>query len=420
MSKKSKYGITVDIGTSNIIIHLVRLADSIVVNQFFLKNPQRKFGSDVVTRIKRAQESAEIRLSLVHEVRNAVNRGISGVLSEQGLGPSSVSDVVIVGNTVMHHLFFDLSTDSLLIAPYVTDNKSSSLTPAADVGLDSIPKATVYSPPIVESFVGPDALAVLIASSFLDRNATCMTIDVGTNTEVSIITPRGIWIASAASGPAFEGMAIQCGMDGEMGAIKGVSLDKTTFEPILSIIDDTQPIGICGTGAISLLASLLNAGLLLPRGSFNRDVKSPWASFDSDIAYFLLAPGDSSSTRKDIILSQPDVRIQQSKAAIRATIESVLKESDSTADDIGELFLTGMFGSDLQIEDAYRIGLLPPFSNTQITQSRNGAIRGADLFLDRNNRHKVEKLVQETHYIELMDKDEFDEYFVKFLPFPSK
>ncbi len=421
MSIRNNYGVTVDIGTTNIVLHLVRLRDRRVVNQYVTKNPQMTYGLDIISRIKIAQEQKSVRDILVSSIRDVINRAIGGMATEQNIRPDAISDVVIVGNTVMHHLFFDKPIDSLLNPPYSIDYKESITISSVDVGLDVIQKATVYSPPIVESFVGPDSIAVLFASSFLEKKARCMTIDVGTNTEVSVIAPQGIWIASAASGPAFEGMAIQCGIGGEIGAIKAVSINPKTYEPTLSIIDDSQPRGICGTGAISALAELLDVGLLLPRGSFNRDVKSRWTSFDSDIAYYVLARGGYTSTRKDIVLSQPDVRLlQQSKAAIRAAIDFVLQESGTTSDDISNVFLTGVFGSDLRLQDAYKIGMFPPFSNAEVTQSRNGAIHGADILLEHDARDKVTWIVQQLHYIELMDNDDFNSLFVKALAFPSR
>ncbi len=421
MYHRRKYGVTVDIGTTNIVIHLVRLDDYHLVNQFLIKNPQLAYGLDIISRIKLAQELDGVREKLVHDIRVTINRSIDGMMKEKGIPPNTVSEVVIVGNTVMHHLFFDLPTDSLLIPPYVTDNRQSKIVPATIVGLDAIPNANVYSPPVVGSFIGPDAIAVLLASSFLDNKQRCMTIDIGTNTEVSIITQQGIWIASAASGPAFEGMAIQCGMGGERGAIKAVSINPQTFKPTLSIIDDTQPRGICGTGAVSLLASLLETGILLPRGSFNQEMQSEWTSFDSDIAHFVLDTGGRSIGRDDIILSQPDVRLlQQSKAAIRAVIDLLLQQSCTTPDNIDRIFLTGAFGSDLQLEDAYRIGLFPSFTNAKITQSRNGAIHGADLLLMLEHREKVEQLVKELQYVELMENDEFNELFTRSFEFPSR
>lgn len=421
MSKRKKYGITIDIGTTNIIIHLVRCSDNALVNQLLLKNPQVEYGADVISRIRSARKNKDAQRKLVLQIRNSIRKGIAGILEETRIKPITVSDVVIVGNTVMHHFFFDLPTDSLTVAPYTAVEKDSILKSASEVDLDILPNADVYSPPVIESFIGPDAIAVLFASGYLREQTRSMTIDVGTNTEVSVITPEGIWIASAASGPAFEGMAIECGMSGEIGAIESVRINPETYEPSLSIIDNNQSRGICGTGVISLIAALLESGLLLPRGSFNHAIQSQWTSFDSVPAYYIVAPQTSSSTGKEIILTQPDLRmLQQSKAAVRAATDLVLRKSVSNSDEINNLFLTGIFGSGLLVDDAYRIGMLPRFTNASVTQSRNGAIQGADMLLSAENRETAERISQQINYIELMDNEEFNQLFVESLPFSSK
>ena len=421
MSKRSSYGVSVDIGTTNIVFHLVRLSDKRVVNQFLAKNPQTEYGSDIISRIKNARKISDVREKLILEVRAAINRGIEGILEGYGVNPSVVTDIVIVGNTVMHHLFFDLPTESLLEPPYSSDSKNEIIVFAKEVGFDTLSNAVVYSPPIVESFIGPDAIAVILASSFLNKKEKCLVIDVGTNTEVSVITSTGIWITSAASGPAFEGMAIQCGMDGEKGAINAVSLDTIANRFILSTIGNLRPRGICGTGAISLLTTLLDAGILLPRGSFNRSMVTDLVATDSGLVYCLLAQGSITATGEDIVLTQPDVRmLQQSKAAIRAAIDIVLDESGTTYDEITEIFLTGAFGSDLRMEDVSRIGMFPTFPDATVIQLQNGAVLGADMLLDENVRGQISDLLQKINYIPLMNNSKFDELFVASLAFSSK
>lgn len=421
MSKRNKYGLSVDIGTTNITFHLVRYRDKALINQLVLKNPQSEYGFDVLSRIRAARKSKAIRDRLVSMVRKTIERGIAGLLEESKIKPNKIADVAIVGNTVMHHFFFDLPTDSLISPPYLTPMKESILKPASELGLRIPSEAEVYSPPIVESFIGSDAIAVLFASGYLGTKEKSMVIDVGTNTEVSVITPEGIWIASAASGPAFEGMTIEHGMSGETGAIESVSIDPDTLKPTISILGDTQPRGICGTGAISLIASLTKTNLLLPRGSFNREKKSQWTSFDSNPAYYIVAPRSVTLTGNDIILTQLDIRLlQQSKAAIRAAIELLLVESESTPDEISNLFLTGIFGSNISIDDACNIGLLPYFSNVSLEQSRNGAIQGADLLLHNEYRVNLESIVQQINFVQLMDNEEFNKLFVESLPFFSK
>lgn len=421
MSTNGKYGFAVDIGTTNITINLIDLYDNSIHGRIILRNPQYPFGADIISRISFSTKDPANQKILVDMIRDAVKMGIGGILQENELDPSSVSDVSIVGNTVMHHLFFDLTLESLLRPPFKATNKESILIDSTEVGLGFLQHAYCYSPPVVESFIGPDAIAVLIASDFLDKNEIRMTIDVGTNTEISLITPHGIWIASAASGPAFEGMATECGLAGEIGAISKVKIDKKTHRPSLTVIGDGRPRGICGTGAVSVMSSLLDSDLLLPRGSLNRDIKTKFLILETNVAKYILAYGTTTETGEDIFIGQIDLRmLQQSKAAIRGAIEIVMKRAGYAAEDITELLLTGVFGSDLDIADAYRIGMFPNFERAIVNQVRNSAVEGAALLLNEKNRERVEKLADELNYIELTEEDEFKKLYIEFLPFPSK
>jgi len=421
MSTECRYGIAVDIGTTNITINLANLLDNSIKGRHVLRNPQIPHGLDIISRVNHATKKPANQKILVELIRQAVKMGIKDILKKHGVKSADVSEVSIVGNTVMHHLFFDLSLESLKRPPYKATNKESLLVDCTEVGLGFLEHAHCYSPPIVESFIGPDAIAVLIASHFLDDKGIKLAIDVGTNTEVSLVTPSGIWIASGASGPAFEGMAIECGLPGEFGAISKVNIEPKTYRPILSVIGDVKPKGICGTGAVSVIASLLDTNLFYSRGSLDREAKTKWLSVKGTILKYILAFGDETATGEDIFIAQTDLRmLQQSKAAIRGVIELVLRRAGYLAEQVETVLLTGVFGSDLEIEDAYRIGMFPNFSKAVIQQERNGAVEGASLLLSEEYRARVDKLIDSLNYIELTEEEEFWKLYLEFLPYPSR
>ncbi len=421
MTAQGKYAFAIDIGTTNITLNLIALEDGSILDQSIIQNPQIQYGTDILRRLRFATKSSDNQKQLVIMTRNAIKSACDRLVDEQDVDSSNVNEFIVVGNTVMHHLFFDLSLESLLRPPYKASHKESIQIQASVIGFDSYQNAQCYSPPIIESFIGPDAIAVLMKSGFYNAPDTRLVIDVGTNTEISLINPEGIWVASAASGPAFEGWSIECGLGGERGAIESVRIDSQTYEPSLKIIGNGNPRGICGTGAISVMAALLESGLLLPRGSFNREIESKWLSSESNIIKYKLTSGKIGPNSRDIFITQPDIRmLQQSKAAIRAAIEILLLKSNSHTQDITNIYLTGIFGTGLNIEDAYRIGMFPYFQNARIHQDRNGAAKGAGMLLFKENRDKVDELMKRLHYIELTEEDTFRELFVASIPFPSK
>jgi uncharacterized 2Fe-2S/4Fe-4S cluster protein (DUF4445 family) len=283
----SRCGISVDIGTTNITLHLTDLETSNLIQETSFQNPQRAYGEEIISRIDfaRVPENATVLTNLV---RQSVDDGVSGLLQESGCDREDVDSIVIVGNTVMHHLFFGLDTASLLIPPYRAEYKDSILIPTTEVGLFLHDDARCYSPPLVESFIGADAVAMMLASGFTQTESGLVSIDVGTNTEIAAVNNGEVWIASAASGPAFEGMSIECGTAGDVGAVSKVRIDSNDYRPIYETIGGQKATGICGTGVISCIASMLDTGVLHPLGSFNRKMSSPWLVTDETIAHYIL------------------------------------------------------------------------------------------------------------------------------------
>ena len=413
-----RFGISIDIGTTNITFHLTNLANERVLKEVIIRNPQREYGEEVISRIDFAR-TPENALVLTDLVRQSVNGGISQLLQETECERAEVDSVVVVGNTVMHHLFFGLSTNSLLVPPYHAEQKDSILTKTPNVDLQLHDDCICYSPPVIESFIGTDAVAMMLTSGFMDSDSKLVSIDVGTNTEIAVLKEGEIWIASAASGPAFEGMSIDCGIPGDEGAISRVFIDPTNFRPNYEVIGSGKPKGICGTGVISAIAAMLDAEILLARGSFNRSLSTPWLVKDEAIIHYILAPATESATNSSIILTQPDIRmIQQSKASIRAALGMVLHHAGMDLGDIETLFLTGVFGTGLVLTEANRIGLLPEMVNADVKQVLGGASIGADLLHKPEYRELAEQLVSKTNYVDLNDNPEFKRRFTENLPFP--
>ncbi|MFW9794152.1 MAG: ASKHA domain-containing protein [Candidatus Thorarchaeota archaeon] len=417
MEYSESLGISVDIGTTNITLHLVDMQSLQVLKEIHITNPQREFGEEIISRMDLAKDH-ESAQKLTSVVRRSIDNAIQ-ILTGDRIG--SVTSITIVGNTAMHHLFFDLPTDSLLKPPYEAENKDAILTNAIDVGLQLDAKVSCYSPPIIESYVGSDAIAMMITSGFPDSQENIVSVDVGTNTEIALLVNGNMWVASAASGPAFEGMSIQCGMPGDLGAIYSIEIQGLELQPMYRVIGDGKPSGLCGTGAVSAIAGMLDTGILLPRGSFDRTLTSPLLVLDSHIVHYILVPGHETATGSSIVITQPDVRmLQQSKAAIRGAFELLLDHAKVTSADIEQLNLTGVFGSDLSLNDAVRIGLFPELPSAELRQIVGGAVKGADLLHRDSYRQIAEQIAAEVTHVNLTDNPDFKAKFAQYLKFPSR
>ena len=72
-----------------------------------------------------------------------------------------------------------------------------------------------------------------------------------------------ILACSTAAGPAFEGAQISSGMRGATGAIDHVTFGE---ELTYTVIDDVEPLGICGSALLDTVAGLVECGLMEDTG----------------------------------------------------------------------------------------------------------------------------------------------------------
>ena len=212
------YGIALDIGTTTLATYLIDLESGKVSSTISRENPQTKYGNNVISRIEFARKGQDI---LVREIRTAVNELIASLTE-----PGKVCELVVVGNPVMRDLFFGYSVESLGKSPYEPLSVAPVSKTAKELGLEANPEARVYGLPLIGSFVGADALAVVLATEMYKSGSDkiCMAIDVGTNTEIVLGNKDRLVATSAAAGPAFEGAGIACGIGGVSEAIKEVKI----------------------------------------------------------------------------------------------------------------------------------------------------------------------------------------------------
>src|SRR2546428_8922511 len=86
-----------------------------------------------------------------------------------------------------------------------------------------------------------------------------MPVNIGRRGEVMRVAGGRLWACSAPAGPALEGAQIRHGMRGALGAIDRVTVDDDIH---VHTIGEADPLGICGSGLIDLLAGLLDTGVI--------------------------------------------------------------------------------------------------------------------------------------------------------------
>ncbi len=394
------HGLAIDVGTTTVVVRLVDLESGAVLATQAFENPQCFAGSDIMARIAYTSDDDEARLR--HTLIAYVNQAILALPCE----PTTLYEVVVVGNSTMRDLFFGLDVGSLGQSPYrsLTEHElvalrrvTTSLSePARELGLVTHPEARAYALPLIGGHVGADAAAGILAIDAANEDRLVALMDIGTNTEILVGHRRRMLAASCPAGPAFEGGTLSCGMAAFPGAIESVRLDGPGTTPHCLVIGGGPPQGICGSGLVDALGELLRTGRMNALGRIGMD------RFVLDAA-------------ADVYLSEADIaRLAQAKAAQAAGWTLIMKAYGATFADIERLYLAGGFASHLDLDSALRIGLIPQVPTDLIRQVGNAAIEGATLALrSLTLRRSLESFVRSIEHVELETDEGFFDAFVE-------
>ena len=424
-------GLAADMGSTKLAIYLVDLASGVTLAKTGVMNPQIAYGEDVVSRIAFANRSEENRILLQTRLAETFNQVIAELCQQAGNGsavytPAQIVDAVIVGNTAMHHFFTALPVNQLGTSPYVPAVSEPLDVPAAALGLNLAPGAAVHFPANIAGYVGGDHTACLLAAQSFPPDHNLMLIDIGTNTEISLVLGRlrpvesdhaPIYSCSCASGPAFEGAHIRDGMRAAPGAIERVRIRAGV--PHVLTIGEQPAVGICGSGILEAIAELVDSGTVDNRGVLRRDapgvrLSDPASSPGSGKAEYLLVPAEQTGHGRDVVITRKDIHeIQLAKGAIRAGIEVLLSHAGISADAVDTWVIAGAFGTYLDLKAAQRIGMFPSQPLERFHQVGNAAGVGAkQMLLSRAARHLSRQIIQRSTYIELTVQPEFTDVYV--------
>ncbi|MBF8270247.1 MAG: ferredoxin (4Fe-4S iron-sulfur cluster binding protein) [Gammaproteobacteria bacterium] len=411
-------GLAIDVGTTNIGAWLVDLRNGRTLKTMGFENPQSPHGADVITRLGYARKSPVALQKIQNLVMDSLNEAATTLTGAYSLKPEQIADVVIAGNTAMHHLLIGLPVTYLAVVPFIPAVSGAVDIKARDLGLRVMPGAYVHLLPNIAGFVGGDHTAVLLAIDSSQEQHTVVVLDIGTNTEISLIHQGKLASVSCSSGPAFEGGHIRCGMRSAPGAIEKVKIRGNEVE--LQTIDNQPPIGICGSGVLDMVAELHLAGIITLTGKMNDGhprVRRPEGKRDLEFVLVDEAEGAGDA----IVFTQSDVRsVQLAKGAIRAAIQVLLEDAEITEAQLHQVTIAGAFGSYIDIGSSIAIGMLPDLPQERYAQIGNAAGIGAKLALvSHSHRSEAEAIANRCNYIELAGSKRFNKLFMQSMCFPK-
>jgi uncharacterized 2Fe-2S/4Fe-4S cluster protein (DUF4445 family) len=382
----TEYFLIADMGTTNLVV-------SSGIETVRIKNPQTRYGSDIVSRIyyslKNGPEALQSALLkglldgfrlLYEKSRNSTAQ--AGSSKQPFIFP--VQNIVLTGNTVMMHFLTGLETSGMAAFPFTPvsffdyECIVSQIFPALDFSLWSSifsPETRVYLPPCIDSFTGADLVCASAGCGLYGsysasaeentglndiKDSSRLLIDIGTNTEILLVHKGNYFACSTAAGPAFEGGSIKSSLRGS-----------------------------------ELLHSL---GLMLDQGQM-------------DTTGMLL--------QDKTLLCQSDVRqLQLAKAAMCAAVETLLHEASVSSSAIYEVFLCGAFGTNIVSSDIVKTGLLNTDLAQKITVKESAVIEGS-LILAKSKeiRRLTACQAKATKVIQLADNSFFAKEYIECMNF---
>lgn len=426
-------GLALDIGTTTVALYLCDLATGDVIAGGSITNPQVLFGADIMSRIAySAAHPGEGVKRMQRELIRSVNALIDAIVTGKGYSRQQIVDMTVVGNTVMHHVFLGMAPDRLGLWPFEPSVKESIDIKAGELGILINPSSYVHVLPVEAGFVGADNVGVLISEEPYKGKELRLIIDIGTNGEVVVGNRDRLLSSSCATGPAFEGAQISCGMRAMSGAIEKVRIDPDTLEVDYKVVGrkgwaqglsmgELQPSGICGSGIIDVVAQLFEAGVIGANGAFSRKVNTPrLRKGRSGMTEFVVAWQHETLMGKDIVFTQKDVRqVQLAKAALHGGCRVLM--SRLNVDAMHRIVIAGAFGMHIDKKSALTIGLFPWCEPENIIMVGNAAGHGAYVALvDRSKREEAELIARRIIHIELAMEESFQGEFMSALEIPYK
>ena len=419
-------GAAIDIGSTTLAIYIYDLKNAKLVYESSAMNPQIRFGEDLMSRVSYVMMNKGGDKKLTTAVRTKITEMLHEACEYLEIEWGKLLEVVLVGNPIMHHIFFGISPVELGQAPFTLSIRSWLDVDAKDLGFDLYPKTRLSFLPLIAGHVGADTAAAYLSQMETMHSETTLLVDIGTNAEIMLAKGGRVYATSSPTGPAFEGAEISSGVRATYGAIERVRIDKNTLavrykvigcdawsdEPDFELVQ-MKAIGICGSGIIEAIVAFAEAGIIDQSGLFVESIAPELFSKNGNTTRFLLVEqGD-----KSIYVEQVDIRsIQLAKAALSAGVSILMDYLECTEFD--KVLLAGAFGAHLDARYVALLDIIPTSTAEKIISVGNAAGIGASAaLLDINKRKIIIDAVDKVVKIETATEPKFQEYFVDAMKF---
>lgn len=422
-SEEPLWGAAIDIGTTTVTLWLVDLVSGEVKAQVAEYNGQIARGEDVISRIIYQNKNGgreHLRDLVLGTINSLLEQACRRVKAEPPVTPMDIVKATVVGNSIMIHLLLGISAENIRLMPFITTVNHVPTLTAGETGINIHPDGTVDCLPGVASYVGADITAGVLFTGMEKSEQITLFMDVGTNGEIVLGSREWLVTDACSAGPAFEGAGVGHGMRATRGAIEEVWINVETLEPTLRVIGGVNPLGICGSGLISLLAEMFLSGVIDKGGNLNATLQNARIRQGEHGWEYVIAWGTETGHGREIVITHVDIdNLLRAKAAIYAGFSVLAHSVGIPLDWVEKVLIGGSFGKYINVEKAITIGLLPDLPWERFQFLGNTAIQGAYLaLLNRQARAHVKEIAERMTYIELSADNSFYDEFMSALFLP--
>ncbi len=413
------FAIAVDVGTTTVFGQVLDLHTGKILAEHGEFNSQISYGEDIISRIIFTEKGDGLEV-LHGKILETINKILEKIIKKAKIGKDEVTTITLAGNATMIQLLLKIDPKYIRRDPYVPASIVYPPFHASEIGISLADHTIALIYPGVSSYVGGDIIAGVMASGIYRSNELTLYMDIGTNAEIVIGHKDWMVCTAASAGPAFEGGGVKFGMRAAKGAIEDFAIDPATLEPMIITVENKKAKGICGSGLITLVAKLLETGVIDSRGKFNQSLDTPRIRQTDEIWEYVLVYEKDNGIDRDIAITEPDIdNLIRAKGAMYSAALTLLEEIGLKITDIEKIILAGGFGSYVDLESAITIGLLPEIDPEKVTYLGNGSLLGCKInSLTNALRLDVVKVVNMMTNFELASTTSYMDHYMGALFLP--
>ena len=416
-TRSCHYGLAVDFGSTTIVMQLVDVNSGSVIAQSGIKNLQRLYGADILTRITYTLEADSHAEDIRRATLESFEQILDEITAESGVDARKCPAMIVSGNTTMIHFLLGLDAWTVFASPYAPVTNYPGWFAGSELDLNF--SGTVYIIPAASNYVGGDIISGLLNMDFYKKDEIGVFFDIGTNGELVMGNRDWLLAGAGAAGPALEGYISRYGVRAQDGAVDTVSIDGRNIS--YTTIGNAKPIGICGSGIIDLLAQMRLNGWINIAGELNPAASDNIICLeDENQLAAVYAGADEAAEGKALYFTQTDInQYLETKAAVHTMVDCLLEASGCSEADIAKFYLSGAFSAHSNLESAITVGIFPDIPRDRYACIPNASLDGArTLLLDRSRLKDIDYLIENLYCVQFASIPDFlmRMYASKFIP----